>query len=122
MYVCVECGNYKSFTASIPETVTNVLTKVTGREYELSHFEEELIYVKCDIAMQDIEDTLVCDECESMGVVDVRSEHLDIELQAELYHSLHAGVLCEETQKKMKKEASEVGNEVHSKDLETENS
>lgn len=121
MYVCTKCGNYKSFTVSIPETVTNKLVRVCGREYELARFEEESIFVKNDCAMQEIEETMVCNECESMGIVEVPSEYLDIELQIELYHSLKAGVLSEKTQKKMKKEASEVGDEIDPKDLETEN-
>ena len=121
MYICSHCGNYKSFTVSIPETVTNKLTKVYGREYEAVKFEEELLYVKCDIAMQDIEDTLVCDDCEGMGVVDVESKYLDIELQGWLYQSLKMGVLDVKLQKKMKKEALSVGDEVNEEGLETEN-
>jgi len=121
MYVCSHCGNYKSFTVSIPETVTNKLVRVWGREYETPKFEEESDWQKCDGLMQDVEDTMVCDECESMGVVDVRSEHLDMELQGLLHKSLKMSVLDEELQKKMKKEALSVGDEVNSEDLETEN-
>ncbi len=105
MFVCCKCGNYKTFTVSIPEEVTNSLVKVTGKGFEMTKYEEQSLYVKCDVGMQAIDETLVCNECESMGIVDVQSECLDAELQDELYHSLKAGVLSEETQKKMKKEA-----------------
>ena len=102
MYVCSHCGNYKSFSVSIPETVTNSLERTKDA------YEEQLLYVKDDCAMQDIEDTLVCCECNGMGVVDVRSEHLDIELQNELWESLKMGVLNKPLMEKMKKEALSV--------------
>ena len=106
MYVCTKCGNYKSFTVSIPETVTNKLEKVSGREYETPKYEEQSMFVKNDASMQEIEETMVCEECESMGVIDVQSEYLDIELQDKLYQSLKMGVLNEKLQKRMKKKAN----------------
>ena len=115
MYVCSHCGNYKSFSVSIPETVTNSLERTKDA------YEEQLLYVKDDCAMQDIEDTLVCCECNGMGVVEVQSEHSDMELQGLLHKSLKMGVLDEGLQKKMRKEALSVGDEVNSEDLETEN-
>ena len=64
---------------------------------------------------------MVCDECESMGVVDVESEYLDIGLQKEVAMFLKMGVLNKPLMEKMKKEALSVGDEVNSEDLETEN-
>ena len=116
MYICSHCGNYKSFSVSIPETVTNSLERTKNA------YEEQSLYVKDDCAMQDIEDTLICCECDGMGVVDVQSEHLDLELQSWLYQSLKMGVLDEKLQKKMRKEALSVGDEVNETDLEREDS
>jgi len=116
MWVCVKCGNYRSFTVSIPETVTNSLVKT-----KKGLFEEESLWVKVDEMMQNIEETMVCDECESMGIVDVRSEYLDIELQKKLYLSLGKKKLDKKLMKIMKKEANKVGEPVDPKSLETEN-
>jgi len=113
MYVCTKCGNYKSFTVSIPETVTNVLTKVYGKEYG-----EESLFEKTDALMQDIEETMVCDECESMGIVELQSEYLDKELQSGLYYSLKMGVLDDRLMKKMKREARKVGDSIEHKEME----
>lgn len=99
MYVCTKCGNYRSFTVSIPEELTNSLVK-TKKGYE-----EQSLYVKRDESMQDIEETMVCDECESMGIVEVPSEYLDIELQKKLYNSLKRKDLVDKLMKVMKKEA-----------------
>ena len=116
MWVCVKCGNYRSFTVSIPETVTNSLVKT-----KKGLFEEESLWVKVDEMMQNIEETMVCDECESMGIVDVQSEYLDIELQKLLYESLAFNTLKKKLMKIMKKEANKIGDPVDPKSLETEN-
>jgi len=113
MYVCGRCGNYRSFTVSIPETVTNSLVKTKKGEYE-----EESLYEKVDELMQDIEDTMVCDECESMGIVDVGAEYLDIKLQKRLYIFLAKKILNKRMMKIMKKEADNVGNAIDVKALE----
>jgi len=106
MYVCTKCGNYKSFTVSIPETVTNVLTKVYGKDD--TKYEEESEFVKNDCAMQEIEETMVCNECGSMGVVDMPSEYLDIELLRCLSVSLKSRTLSLGLMEKIKKEVSDV--------------
>lgn len=118
MYVCKKCGNYKSFTVSIPETVTNKIVRIWGREYETEKYEEQTLFIKNSCEMQEIEETMVCNECESMGVVDVESEHLDTELLRLLMIDLKGGFLSKKLMKIMKKEASKVGDQ---EGLETEN-
>jgi len=108
MYVCTKCGNYKSFTVSIPETVTNKLVRVWRRGDKLARFEEQSIFVKNDCAMQEIEETMVCSECGSMGVVDMPSEYLDTKIQEEISMFLNMGILNKPLMKKMKKEVSDV--------------
>lgn len=122
MYVCTKCGNYRSFTVSIPEKVTNSLVKVEkGPITPSTTYEEQSLWERIDGLMQDIEGTMVCDECESMGIVEVLSEHLDTELQYGLYLSLGKGELNKKLIKIMKKEANKVGDPIDPKILETEN-